>query len=44
MFKQRKYVKNGKSLNYRKLAEEFSTKYKAAAEKYIQKKVDDLKD
>ena len=42
--KQREYVKNGKSLKYRKLAEEFSTNYKAAAEKYIRKKVDDLKE
>ena len=42
--KLREYVKNGKTLKYRKLAKEFSTKYKVAAQKFIRKKVDELRD
>ena len=42
--KQREYVKNGKSSKYRKLAKDFKSKYKTAAESYIRRKVDELKD
>ena len=42
--KQREYTKNGKTLKYNKLKEEFVTKFKAAAGKYIRTKVDDLKE
>ena len=42
--KQRAYIKNGKSLKYKKLKEEFDSKYKAAAERYLRNKVDDLKE
>ena len=42
--KQREYTKNGKSVKYNKLKEEFVTKLKAATGKYIRTKVDDLKE
>ena len=42
--KQREYNKNGKSVKYKKLATEFSRKYKAASKSYIRNKVDELKE
>ena len=42
--KQREYQKRGKSEKYDKLAKQFETKYKAAAEKYLKRKVDALKE
>ena len=41
---QREYQKRGKSEKYDKLAKQFETKYKAAAEKYLRRKVDALKE
>ena len=43
-FKSRENNKKGKSAKYDKLAAEFSTKYKAAAGRYIRNKVDGLKE
>ena len=42
--KQREYRKQGKSAKYKKLAAEFGNKYKAAAQRYIRSKVEDLKE
>ena len=42
--KQRAYVKEGKSQKYLDIKKEFDKKYKAAAERYIRAKVDDLKE
>ena len=42
--KQREWTKKGKSPKYDKLASEFSTKYKSAAERCIRNKVDGLKE
>ena len=42
--KQREYSKNGKSEKYKTLASKFKVKYKAAAERYIRNKVDNLKE
>ena len=42
--KQRTYVKEGKSQKYLDIKKEFDKKYKAAAERYIRAKVDDLKE
>ena len=41
--KQREYLKNGKSSKYDALTSQFQTKYRAAAEKYLRNKIDDLK-
>ena len=41
--RQREYVKRGKSAKYKLLHEEFETKYKIEALKYMQKNVDSLK-
>ena len=40
----REYKKHGKSMKYLMLAKEFKSKYKKAAENYIRKNVDNLKD
>ena len=42
--RQREYNKNGKSVKYEKLAEEFLRKYKSASKSYNRNKVDELKD
>ena len=42
--KQREYIKKGKSVRYKKLKEEFYVKYKAAAERFMRNKVDELKE
>ena len=42
--KQRAYVKNGTSLKYKRLKNEFDIKYKIAAEKYMRNKIDELKE
>ena len=42
--KMREYIKRGKSAKYRKLAKEFENKFKAAAQRYLRGKIDDLKD
>ena len=42
--KSREYQKKGKSLKYRKLAEEFKAKYKSETDKYLKNNVDVLKD
>ena len=42
--KGREYLKKGKSPKYLKLAEEFDKKFKAAAERYLRNKIDDLKE
>ena len=42
--KQREYIKKGKSSKYKKLQAEFDSKYKAASERFIRSKVDDLKE
>ena len=41
--KMREWVKGGKTVKYNKLAEEFEVKYNAAAAKYLQGKMDALK-
>ena len=40
----REWQKRGKSTKYDKLTEEFDKKYKIAAEKYMRKKIDALKE
>ena len=40
----REYAKKGKSGKYLNLARKFETKYKAAAEAYLRKSMDTLKD
>ena len=42
--KQRVYVKEGKSQKYWNIKKEFDKKFKAAAERYIKSKVEDLKE
>ena len=42
--KMREWQKNGKSTKYENLLKEFNQKYKTAAEKYMRKKIDALKD
>ena len=42
--KQREYVKNGKSKKYDDLSAKFEAKFCAAAEKYMRRKIDDLKE
>ena len=42
--KQREYTKRGKTEKYKKLAKQFSTKFEAAAQRYMRNKVDALKD
>ena len=42
--KQREYTKKGKSAKYKKLASKFDTEYKAAAQRYMRIKVDNLKE
>ena len=42
--KHREYIKKGQSQKYKALQQEFKTKYKAAAKKYMQKNVDALKE
>ena len=42
--KQREYTKNGKSQKYKKLKIEFDAKYRIAAQKFMNKKVKDLKE
>ena len=42
--KSREYQKKGKSLKYRKLAEEFKAKYKSETDKYLKTNVDVLKE
>ena len=39
----REYERKGKSQKYKKLAEEFETKFNAAAEKYLRNKIEALK-
>ena len=42
--KQREWIRKGKSEKYKILAAKFKKDYRAAAERYIRKKVDDLKE
>ena len=42
--KQREYTKKGKSAKYKKLASKFAEEYKAAAQRFIRSKVDNLKE
>ena len=40
--KNREYIKRGKTLKYKNLEQKFRLKYKAEAEKYLRKNMDDL--
>ena len=42
--KSREYIKRGKSIKYKELAQKFESKYKIEAEKYLRKNVDELKE
>ena len=42
--RMREYIKHGKSLKYHTLAKEFKTKYLKAAQNYLRKNVDNLKE
>ena len=42
--KSREYTKRGKTLKYKRLAEEFKIKYKIQAQKYLEKNVHDLRE
>ena len=42
--KSREYTKRGKSEKYKKLSQEFESKYNLEAQKYMQKNIDELKE
>ena len=42
--RQKEYIKNGKSLKYKNLSDQFDKKYAAAAERYLRRNIDDLKE
>ena len=42
--KSREYTKRGKSEKYKKLSQEFESKYNLEAQKYMQKNINELKE